>query len=398
MMDKDREVYLVHYKRTAFSRSRPNAPEKDVFNSIRMDEALGQLIKNSVSETGVKAEEINDVITGCAIQADENWLYGGRHPVFMAGLPFSVPSMSLDRACSSSLNAMSIGAMEIMTGNSDIVLAGGMEHMTHVPLSNNPNVKPNIKLIVRPEYAKYDMTTSYNMGLTAEKLAKVKNIEREDMDRFSMESHKKAAKALDDGFFKDEILPIDVEKDDDFITIDRDQSIRPDTSMEGLRALQPAFIKDGKITAGNSSPLNAGASLTMLMSGKKVREYGLKPLAKLSSFAWAAVDPTIMGLGPVPASQKLLKNAGLSAEDIDIWEINEAFAVVVLNAIRELGLDEKRVNLKGGAISIGHPLGASGARLGGTVSRLLNTEKKEKAVATLCVGGGQGYSVLFERV
>ena len=194
MMDKDREVYLVHYKRTAFSRSRPNAPEKDVFNSIRMDEALGQLIKNSVSETGVKAEEINDVITGCAIQADENWLYGGRHPVFMAGLPFSVPSMSLDRACSSSLNAMSIGAMEIMTGNSDIVLAGGMEHMTHVPLSNNPNVKPNIKLIVRPEYAKYDMTTSYNMGLTAEKLAKVKNIEREDMDRFSMESHKKAAK------------------------------------------------------------------------------------------------------------------------------------------------------------------------------------------------------------
>ena len=170
MMDKDREVYLVHYKRTAFSRSRPNAPEKDVFNSIRMDEALGQLIKNSVSETGVKAEEINDVITGCAIQADENWLYGGRHPVFMAGLPFNVPSMSLDRACSSSLNAMSIGAMEIMTGNSDIVLAGGMEHMTHVPLSNNPHVKPNIKLIVRPEYARYDMTTSYNMGLTAEKL------------------------------------------------------------------------------------------------------------------------------------------------------------------------------------------------------------------------------------
>ena len=230
------------------------------------------------------------------------------------------------------------------------------------------------------------------------KTAKVKNIEREDMDRFSMESHRKAARALDEGFFKDEILPIDVEKDDDFVTIDRDQSIRPDTTMEGLRALQPAFVKDGKITAGNSSPLNAGASLTMLMSGKKVREYGLKPLAKLSSFAWAAVDPTIMGLGPVPASQKLLKNAGLSAEDIDVWEINEAFAVVVLNAIRELGLDEKRVNLKGGAIAIGHPLGASGARLGGTVSRLLNTEKKEKAVATLCVGGGQGYSVLFERV
>lgn len=398
VMDSDAEVYLVHYKRTAFSRSRPNAPEKDVFNNIRMDEALGDLIKNSVLQTGVRAEEINDVITGCAIQADENWLYGGRHPVFMAGLPFNVPSMSLDRACSSSLNAISIGAMEIMTGNADIVLAGGMEHMTHVPLSNNPHVKPNIKLIVRPEYAKYDMSTSYNMGLTAEKLAKVKNIEREDMDRFSMESHRKASKAQEDGFFKDEILPIEVEKDGDFVTVDKDQSIRPDTSMEGLRSLPPAFVKDGKITAGNSSPLNAGASLVMLMSGRKLKEYGLKPLSKISGFAWAAVDPTIMGMGPVPASQKLLARAGLEVDDIDLWEINEAFAVVVLNAISELGLDRDKVNVKGGAISIGHPLGATGARLGGTVSRLLNTEKKDRAVATLCVGGGQGYSVLFERV
>ncbi len=397
-MDNESEVYLVHYERSAFSRSRPNAPEKDVFNSIRMDEALGKLIKNAVEKTGVKPSEIGDVITGCALQADENWLYGGRHPVFMAGLPFDVPSMAIDRACSSSLNAISIGAMEIMTGNAEIVLAGGMEHMTHVPLSNNPSLKPNIKLIVRPEYAKYDMTTSYNMGLTAEKLAKVKNISREEMDRFSLESHRKASKAQEDGFFKDEILPIEVEKDGDFVTVDRDQSIRPDTTLDGLKALQPAFVKDGKITAGNSSPLNAGASLVMLMSGKKLREYGLKPLSKIGGFAWAAVDPTIMGLGPVPASRKLLAKKGLKAEDIDLWEINEAFAVVVLNAIRELGLDESKVNVKGGAISIGHPLGATGARLAGTVSRLLNTEKKEKAIATLCVGGGQGYSVLFERV
>ena len=149
-MEDDSHVYLVNFKRTAFSRSRPNDPERDVYNPIRMDEALGNLIKSSVSETGIRPEEINDVITGCAIQADENWLYGGRHPVFMAGLPFNVPSMAMDRACSSSLNAMSIGAMEIMTGNSDIVLAGGMEHMTHVPLNGNQNVKPNIKLIVRP--------------------------------------------------------------------------------------------------------------------------------------------------------------------------------------------------------------------------------------------------------
>lgn len=397
-MQDDNDVFLVHFKRTAFSRSRPNNPERDVFNPIRMDDALGQLIKNSVSETGVRPEEINDVITGCAIQADENWLYGGRHPVFMANLPFNVPSMALDRACSSSLNAMSIGAMEIMTGNADIVMAGGMEHMTHVPLSNNQNVKPNIKLIVRPEYARYDMTTSYNMGLTAEKLAKLKGIEREEMDHFSVDSHARAAKAQEDGFFKDEILPVEVEQGDDFVTIDRDQSVRPGTSMESLSKLQPAFVKDGRITAGNSSPLNAGAALTLLMSGRKVREYGLQPLARVKGFSWAAVDPTIMGEGPVPASKKLLEKNGLKAEDIDLWEVNEAFAVVALNAMKELGIDHGRINIHGGGVAIGHPLGATGARIAGTLARQLKEKNKELGIATLCVGGGQGYSLLLERV
>lgn len=397
-MQEDNEVFLVHFKRTAISRSRPNDPERDVYNNIRMDEALGNLIKNSVSETGIKPGEINDVITGCAIQADENWLYGGRHPVFMGGLPFNVPSMSMDRACSSSLNAMSIGAMEIMTGNADIVMAGGMEHMTHVPLSNNPNVKPNIKLIVRPEFARYDMTTSYNMGLTAEKLAKLKGIEREEMDKFSVASHQRAAKSQEEGYFKGEILPLEVESGEDFVTIDKDQSVRPGTTLESLSKLPPAFTKDGKITAGNSSPLNAGAALTLLMSGRKVKEYGLEPLAKIRGFAWAAVDPTIMGEGPVPASKKLLEKQGLSADDIDLWEINEAFAVVALNAMKELNLDHDKVNIHGGGISIGHPLGATGARIGGTLARELQEKKKDLGIATLCVGGGQGYSVLFERV
>lgn len=397
-MHGDNDVFLVHYKRTAISRSRPNDPERDVFNNIRMDEALGNLIKNSVSETGIRAEEIDDVITGCAIQADENWLYGGRHPVFMGGLPFNVPSMSMDRACSSSLNAMSVGAMEIMTGNSDIVLTGGMEHMTHVPLSNNPHVKPNIKLIVRPEFARYDMTTSYNMGLTAEKLAKVSGIGREEMDRFSVASHQRAAKSQEDGYFKGEILPLEVEQGEDFVTIDKDQSIRPGTTMESLSKLQPAFTKDGVITAGNSSPLNAGASLTVLMSGKKMKEYGIEPMARIRGFSWAAVDPTIMGQGPVPASQKLLKKESLTSDDIDLWEINEAFAVVVLNAMKELNLDHDKVNIHGGGIAIGHPLGATGARIGGTLARELAEKKKDLGIATLCVGGGQGYSVLFERV
>jgi acetyl-CoA C-acetyltransferase len=391
------DVYLVYFKRTAFSRSRPKDPERDVFNGIRMDEALGRLIKKSVEDTGIRAEEISDVITGCAIQADENWTYGGRHAVFLAGLPFDVPGMSLDRACASSLNAITIGSMEIATGNADIILAGGMEHMTHVPLSDNPHIKPNIKLLVRPEYRKYEMNTSYSMGLTAEKLAGLRNIKRDEMDRYSLESHKLAAKAQEENFFKGEILPIDVEKDGDIITVDRDQSIRADTTMEGLQKLQPAFTKDGVITAGNSSPLNAGASLVMLMSGKKVREYGLKPLAKVSAFAWAAVDPSIMGEGPVPASRKLLAKAGLKADDIDFWEINEAFAAVALNAMKEIGIEREKVNVKGGAIAIGHPLGATGARLAGTVSRILNEKKKDRGIATLCVGGGQGYSVLLER-
>ncbi len=391
------DVYLVYFKRTAFSRSRPKDPERDVFNGIRMDEALGRLIKKSVEDTGIRAEEISDVITGCAIQADENWTYGGRHAVFLAGLPFDVPGMSLDRACASSLNAITIGSMEIATGNADIILAGGMEHMTHVPLSDNPHIKPNIKLLVRPEYRKYEMNTSYSMGLTAEKLAGLRNIKRDEMDRYSLESHKLAAKAQEENFFKGEILPIDVEKDGDIITVDRDQSIRADTTMEGLQKLQPAFTKDGVITAGNSSPLNAGASLVMLMSGKKVREYGLKPLAKVSTFAWAAVDPSIMGEGPVPASRKLLAKAGLKADDIDFWEINEAFAAVALNAMKEIGIEREKVNVKGGAIAIGHPLGATGARLAGTVSRILNEKKKDRGIATLCVGGGQGYSVLLER-
>ncbi len=391
------EVYLVDYKRTAFSRSRPNDPERDVFNSVRMDEALAKLINTEIDETGLKPEEINDVITGCALQQDENWTYGGRHPILLANLPFNVPGMALDRACSSSLNAMTIGAMEIMTGNADIILAGGFEHLTHVPMNNSPYLKPDIKLLVRPEYMRYDMNTGYSMGLTAEKLAALKGISRDDMDVYSYRSHKLASEALDSGFFKGEIVPIDAEVNGEIVSVDQDQSIRRNASIEDMKKLKPAFKPDGVITAGNSSPLNAGASLTMLMSEKKVKEYGLKPLSKIVSFGWAGVDPSIMGEGPVPATRIALQKAKLEVDDIGVWEINEAFAVVVLNAMRELGIDEDKVNLHGGGISIGHPLGATGARIGGTVSRIMQEKQKEYGVATLCVGGGQGYSVVFQR-
>ena len=396
-MDENNTPYLVYFKRTPFSRSRPADPERDVFNGIRMDEALSRLINDSIEQTGVRPEEISDVISGCAIQADENWMYGGKHPALLSRLPVTVPSMALDRACSSSLNAVTIGAMEIMTGNADIVLAGGMEHMTHVPLSNNPHVKPNLKLLVRPEYMKLDMNTGYSMGLTAEKLAGLRGIERREMDEFSLRSHKLASDSQA-SFIRDEILPIEVESQGKMIKVEKDQSIRADTTIEQLEKLQPAFKQGGSITAGNSSPLNAGASLVMVMSGRKVREYGIKPMSRIKSFGWAAVEPSIMGEGPVPASRKALASAGLLADDIDLWEINEAFAVVVLNAMKELSIPLDRVNIHGGAISIGHPLGATGARLAGTLSRSLQEKGKDFGMATLCVGGGQGYSVLFERV
>jgi acetyl-CoA acetyltransferases len=392
----DNTVHIIDFKRTAFSRSRPQDPERDMLNSLRMDEALGLLVKDSVTRTGIKPDDIGDVITGCAIQADENWQYGGRHPVFLAGLPFNVPSMAIDRACSSSLNAVAIGAMEISTGNSDIVLAGGMEHMTHVPLGNNPHVKPNMKLMVRPEYMKYQMGIAYNVLATAEKLAALRGITRVEMDQYSYESHLRAAKAQNDGYFENEILPVEVEHDGNVEIFKEDQAVRKGATLDDMKKLKPVVKDDGVITAGNSSPLNAGASLVAIASDQKVKEYGFKPMAKILSYAWAGVDPSIMGEGPVPASKKAISRAGLKPEDIDLWEINEAFAVVVLNAMKSFNIPREKVNINGGGISIGHPLGATGARIVGTLARELKANGKKYGVATLCVGGGQGFSMVIE--
>ena len=380
-----------------FSRSRPSQPERDVYNSVRMDQALGLLIRKVLEKTAFRPEEIGDVITGCAFQTGENWLYGGRHPVLLAGLPVSVPAMAMDRACASSMNAAAEGAMEIMTGNSDLVLAGGMEHLTHVPIGNNPALAPNTRLLTRPEYMKYQMNVGYSMGLTAEKLAGEEGFTREEMDRYSVESHMKASKSLDQGWFRGELMEMKVEVSGEEKVIDSDQSIRKDTTMEQMAALQPSFKAGGLITPGNSSPLNAGAAVVALASEEKLHEHGLKPLAKIVSMGWAGVDPSVMGKGPVPASQRALARAGMKAEQVDLWEINEAFAVVVLYAIRELGIDPSRVNRHGGGIAIGHPLGASGARLVGTLARDLQETGKEYGVATLCVGGGQGFAILLQR-
>ena len=398
------DAVIVDYLRSPFSRSRPREPERDVFNGFRMDDVAAMLIKELIKRTGIKPAEINDVLFGTAMPMGEQWLYGGRDITFLAELPFNVPAQQIDRQCASSMSTIHQGAMEIMLGYSDIVIAGGIEHMTHNPMPgpgidmSRIMVTPNPRLFSEPEYKQYDMMTTVNMGLTAEKLFEQTDFTREDMDRWALRSHQLAAKAVEEGYLKGEIMPIEVQLPDGTKkVVDSDVSIRADTSLEALADLQPSFKPDGQITPGNSSPLNAGATALVLMSKKKAKEYKLKPLAKIVSMGWAGVDPSVMGLGPIPASRMALKHAGLEVKDIDFWEINEAFAIVTINAIKELGIDPDKVNVKGGATAIGHPLGASGTRLVGTLARTLEWENGRFGLATACVGGGQGAATIIER-
>jgi len=395
-------VYVVYYKRLPFSRVKRDDPKFDVYYEIKGPMLYSILLRKAVDDLktyGVKPEEIDRVITGCALQAGDNWNMGGRIPIFLAKLPVGIPTVSVDMQCASSLEAIKIGYMEIAMGYSDIVIAGGYEHMSRVPMGQqNPYIIRHRELVDDEEYLRlYDMRTGYVMGLTAEKLAEVKKIPREDMDRWAYRSHKLATKAYEEGYFKDELLPVEVVKDGQRMVVDRDLSVRADTSLELLAKLPPVFKENGVITAGNSSPMNSGATLVVLISEKKVKELGVKPMAEIISVGWAAVHPAIMGEGPIPAVKKALKHAGLTVDDVDLWEINEAFAVVVVNAIRELNIDESKVNIHGGAIAIGHPLGATGGRLVGTLARLLNYKGKNIGVATACVGGGQGHAIVLQR-
>jgi acetyl-CoA acyltransferase len=259
-------------------------------------------------------------------------------------------------------------------------------------------IAPNMTLFLHPTYKHWDMMTTVNMGLTAEKLHSQTDFTREEMDRWGVRSHERAAKAQADGFFAGEILPIEAEQADGTVMkVDRDQAVRTDATLEGMAGLKPSFKKNGVITPGNASPLNAAASTMMLMSKDTAKKKGIKPLATIRSIGFAGVDPTIMGTGPVPASRKALEKIGLKPSDIDYWEINEAFSIVALNCIKELGLAPERVNVMGGGIAIGHALGATGIRLVGTLARILNEKKGRYGCANACVGGGQGVATIIER-
>jgi acetyl-CoA C-acetyltransferase len=401
--ERMRDVVIVGYLRTPQSKSSLKDATRDWFHKIRADELLAKLLPEVIKRTGIKAEEINDFIVGSSIGVNEQWAYGGRTPIWLANLPETIAAKFVDQQCGSSMASIHIGFMEIAMGFADIVMVGGMEHMSRIPmdgilLEKMGGVRLNPRLFKDPEYKHWDMKTTTIMGLTAEKLFTQRKITKEEMDQWGTRSHQLASKAYKEGFFKDEILPIEAEQaDGKILFVDRDQAVRDDATLEGVKDLKPAFKPDGVITAGNSSPLNAAASSMILMSKETARKKGIKPMAALRSIGFAGVDPTIMGVGPVPASHKALEKAGLQVKDIDYWEINEAFALVVLNCIKELGIDPDRVNVMGGGTAIGHALGATGIRLVGTLARILKAKGGRYGLANACVGGGQGIATIIER-
>ncbi len=396
-----RDVVIAGYLRTAQSRSRPNDPPRDWFHKVRSDDMLSKLLPEVIKRTGIKAEEIEDFIVGSALGVTEQWSYGGRTPIFLADLPQTIAAKFVDQQCGSAMAGIHIGFMEIAMGFADTVMVGGMEHMTRVAMggvASGGAISPNPRFFTDPALKHWDMMTTLNMGLTAEKLFGMSGLTKEDMDQWGVRSHQLAGKAQKEGFFKDEILPIEAEQGDGKkMVVDKDQAVRGDTTIEQMRDLKPAYKPDGTITAGNSSPLNAAATSMILMSKEQAKKKGIQPLATLRSIGFAGVDPTIMGAGPVPASKRALKAAGLEVKDIDYWEINEAFAIVPLYCIKELGINPDRVNVMGGGLAIGHPLGATGVRLIGTLARILKAKGGRYGLANACVGGGQGVATIIER-
>jgi acetyl-CoA C-acetyltransferase len=420
-----KEVWLIDYARTAFSRSRPQQPERDVFGEIRGDELLARLLKKFFDEKlaakGIEKKDMDEVSVGVAAGVLENWTYGGRLPIFLAGFPVNVPAFFIDRQCGSAGSGMHVGIMELMTGNSKAVLATGFEHMTRV---RGRGTEPNMKLLDKnSEFYRPDleMQTSFNMLQTAQKLyeEEVPTFAKEDMDRFGVRSHNLALENHENGWFKGEIIPIEGHVAGDIntpMTVDRDMNVRK-SSMEGHAKLprlstpfyleknggKEGYVKregtdQGVITVGVSSPLNAGATAAVSMTAEEAKKRDLEPMARIVSIGWAGVHPSTMGRGPVPATKKALEYAGLTADDIDYWEINEAFCIVAMNCMDKLNIPWEKVNVMGGSTAIGHPLASTMIRLAGTLARILKDKKAKYGVANACVGGGQGVATVIENL
>ena len=373
---------------------------------VRPDDLGALVIREAVERAGVNPNEIEDVFFGCANQAGEDNRNVARMSLLLAGLPETVGGVTVNRLCASGLQAINSAAQAIQTGAGDVFIAGGVESMTRAPFVMGKAETPfsrDAKIydttigwrFTNPKLA--EMHHPYAMGETAENVAEKYNVSRLDQDEFALRSHQRAVAAQKEGRFDDEIVPVPVpQRRGDPVLVDQDEGPRADTTLERLAALKPAFKPGGTVTAGNSSSVNDGATALVLMSREKAEADGIKPLARIVATAVAGVDPAYMGIGPVPATQKILKRTGLSVDDIGLVELNEAFAAQSLEVIRQLGLDPEKVNVNGGAIALGHPLGSSGARITTTLLHEMRRRQVQFGLATLCVGVGQGVATVIE--
>lgn len=389
-----KEAVVVTSLRTAVGKAK-----RGTLKDTRPDDMAATAIKAAIERTdGLNSEDIDDVIIGCAFPEGEQGMNMGRVAALRAGLPVTVPGMTINRFCSSGLQSIAFAVDRIRTGGADVILAGGAETMSLVPMGGKG-------FSANPYLAEHFPAAYINMGLTAENVAERYGITREMQDEFSYRSHLNAINAIKNGYFKNEIVPLEVEQtfrnngkfENKTITFDTDEGPRADTTLEALAGLRPVFKQGGTVTAGNSSQMSDGAAISVIMSKQKARRLGVKPIARLIAYAIGAVHPDEMGIGPVEAIPKALKMAKLDLKDIDIIELNEAFAAQAVAVIQKAKLDPEKVNVNGGAVALGHPLGCSGAKLTATVLNELVRRGGKFAMVTMCVGGGMGAAGIFER-
>jgi len=386
-----RDVVIVDYARSAMGRSKNGC-----FRHMRADDISAAIIKGLLARNPkLDPSTIDDLLWGCVMQREEQAFNVARNILLLAGLPHTIPAQTINRLCGSSMSALHTATVNIRAGQGDVYLIGGVEHMGHLPMYDSVSINPLLGLSVAK--------AAGNMGMTAEYLALLHGINRQQMDEFGARSHQLAAKARETGKFHREILAVDGHNSDGFlISVDQDETIRPETTVEALAKLPPVFDpKNGQVTAGTSSQLSDGASVMLVMSAERAKSLGLKPIAKVVSLGLAGVDPSIMGYGPVPSTEKALKAANLTIDDIDAVELNEAFAAQALPVLKDLKLLEvmnDKVNLHGGAIALGHPFGCSGTRITGSLLTVMQDRDLNIGVSTMCIGLGQGITTILERV
>lgn len=387
-MSRYHEAYIIDAVRTPLGR------KGGTLSHLRADELAALPLKALVQRTGVDPNLIEDVVMGCVTQVGEQGLNIARNAALIAGLPIDVTGVSVNRMCGSSQQALNFAAMGVASGFQDLVIAAGVENMSRIRMGSDMFYEGEM-VTPSPEMAwRYSIVPQ---GISAELVARRYGLSREELDAFSLESHARAAAAQESGAFDAEICPVTVNTPTGPVTLTRDEGIRRDTTIERLGKLKPAFQDDGLITAGSSSQISDGASAVLLASEAAVKQYGLKPRARIVSMATAGCDPTIMLTAPVPATQKALARLQMKMKDIDLVEINEAFASVALGCGRELGFNFNRTNVHGGAIALGHPLGASGARLMTTLLHSLERHDKRYGLSTMCIGFGQGIATIIDR-